>query len=169
MVPSRDRALRLRSLWQCWFLALLFHTDLGLMPLFHGLKVEIESQVAPAVVPMIFGAMLAYGLVPLAAVILSTYAETAAAPERRAWWRSWWRWGWWRRGHLGLSLVYTVTNAAHLVVDLVIPDSRTDQVVLMAVMLAIGLLINREALLWCRDRQGPMEQTLPIGQPEMGA
>ena len=68
-----------------------------------------------------------------------------------------------------MSLVYTVTNAAHLVVDLVIPDSRTDQVVLMAVMLAIGLLINREALLWCRDRQGPMEQTLPIGQPEMGA
>ena len=75
MVPSRDRALRLRSLWQCWFLALLFHTDLGLMPLFHGLKVEIESQVAPAAVPMIFGAMLAYGLVPLAAVILITYAK----------------------------------------------------------------------------------------------
>lgn len=105
---------------------------------------------------------------PLAAAILITYAETAAAPERRAWWRSWWRWSWWRRGHLGLSLVYTDTNAAHLVVDLVIADSRADQGVLMAVMLAIGLLINREAVLWCRDRQNPMGATLPCGEPERG-
>ena len=152
MVPSRDRALRLRNLWQCWFLALLFHTDLGLMPLFHGLPVEIASKVPPGSVAVIFQAMLAYGLVPLAAVILITYAETS--PEQEP------RWRWWRRGHLALSLVYTFTNAGHLVVDMVIPDSRTDQVVLMAVMLVIGLLINREALLWCRDHRGPNARPL---------
>lgn len=154
MVPSRDRALRLRSLWQCWFLALLFHTDLGLMPLFHGLKVEIESQVAAATVPMILQAMLAYGLVPLAALILITYAETAPQPVQR--------WFWWRRCHLYLSLVYTLTNASHLVADMVIADARVDQVVLMAVMLVIGLLINWEALHWHRERRDPNTQPLPL-------
>jgi hypothetical protein len=144
MVPARDRALRLRSLWQCWFLALLFHTDLGLMPLFHGLKVEIASQVAPASVARILQAMLAYGLVPLATMILMAYAETSAQPSQR--------WFWWRRCHLWLSLVYTLTNALHL--DMAIADARADQVVLMAAMLVIGLLINREAWLWCRHGKG---------------
>lgn len=55
MVPARDRALRLRSLWQCWFLALLFHTDLGLMPLFHGVPVEIASPLDPTAVVVVFG------------------------------------------------------------------------------------------------------------------
>ncbi len=174
MVPSRDRALRLRTLWQCWFLALLFHTDLGLMPLFHGLTVEIESQVARQAVAMIFWAMLAYGLVPLGALLLITYAETAAPDlpcRRRSRWRwQWqWQWQWWRRCHLGLSLFYTLTNGAHLVVDLVIPDSRGDQVALMAVMLVIGLMINREALLWCRDRPDQGSDGLPIGEPGLGA
>ena len=63
-------ALRLRTLWIAWFLAMLFHTDLGLMPLFHGLSPEIESHVDPAQLPAVFGAMLGYFLVPLAALVL---------------------------------------------------------------------------------------------------
>ncbi|MFM2158509.1 MAG: hypothetical protein RLZZ124_983, partial [Cyanobacteriota bacterium] len=33
MDPAAAAALRLHSLWLSWFLCLLFHTDLGLMPL----------------------------------------------------------------------------------------------------------------------------------------
>jgi hypothetical protein len=33
---------------------------------------------------------------------------------------------------------------------------------LMAVMLAIGVLINREALLWCRDRRFGVNLPLPV-------
>ena len=154
MVPARDRALRLRSLWQCWFLALLFHTDLGLMPLFHGLPVEIASQLDPAAVVVVFRVMLAYVLIPLASIILITYAETGLEPDPR--------WCWWRRCHLWLSLIYTFTNASHLLVDVLIPDARADQVVLMAVMLAIGVLINREALLWYRDRRLFTNLPLPV-------
>jgi hypothetical protein len=39
-----------------------------------------------------------------------------------------------------------------MVVDILIPDSRADQVLLMAVMVLIGLLINRESWGWCRHR-----------------
>ena len=132
-------ALRLRTLWIAWFLAMLFHTDLGLMPLFHGLSPEIESHVDPAQLPAVFGAMLGYFLVPLAALVLIAYAETSPSGWRR------WRWF-----HLGLGLLYSVTNIAHMVVDILIPDSRLDQVVLMGVMVLIGLLINLESWRWCR-------------------
>lgn len=141
MASARSCALRLRSLWLAWFLALLFHTDLGLMPLFHGLSPEIESHVDPAQLPLVFWAMLLYFLVPLAAYLLISYAATSSMGWRR------WRWF-----HLGLGLVYTLTNIAHLVADILIPDSRADQVLLMAVLVLIGLLINRESWLWCRAR-----------------
>jgi uncharacterized membrane protein YdjX (TVP38/TMEM64 family) len=120
----------------------LFHTDLGLMPLFHGLSPEIESQVDPQRLPLVFWAMLVYFLLPLLAFLAITYADGSAAPR-------WRRWRWFQ---LGLSVVYTVTNVAHLVVDILIPDSRADQVLLMGVMVLIGLLINRESWRWCQSR-----------------
>ena len=123
-----------------WFLALLFHTDLGLMPLFHGLSPAIASEVDPAHLPLVFWAMLLYFLVPLAAYLLIAYANGDPG---------WRRWRWFQ---FGLGIVYTATNGAHLVVDILIPDSRADQVLLMAVMVLIGLLINRESWLWCRAR-----------------
>ncbi|WP_254938193.1 hypothetical protein [Cyanobium sp. Morenito 9A2] len=137
-----DHALRLRSLWISWFLALLFHTDLGLMPLFHGQSVEIESHVASANLPTLFAAMLAYMLMPLAALVLIAYG--ASSPPGQKGWRRW------RALHFGLSLLYSLTNLGHLVADVLIPDARADQIVLMGVMVVIGLLINREAWLWWR-------------------
>jgi len=136
--PAAVRAQRLRGLWLAWFLCLLFHTDLGLMPLFHGLSPEIESQVPPERLPVVFWAMLLYFLLPLLALLLTTYVEPAG---RR------WRWL-----LFGLGVAYTITNIAHLVVDVLIPDSRGDQVLLMAVMVLIGGLINREGWRWCQAR-----------------
>jgi hypothetical protein len=140
-VSAQSHAQRLLVLWLAWFLALLFHTDLGLMPLFHGLSPEIESHVDPARLPVVFWAMLLYFLVPLGAVLLISYAATSNDHWRR------WRWF-----HLGLGIVYSITNIAHMVVDILIPDSRSDQVTLMGVMVLIGVLINLESWRWCRAR-----------------
>ncbi len=38
MAGAIDHGLRLRSLWIAWLLAMLFHVNLGLMPLFHGIS-----------------------------------------------------------------------------------------------------------------------------------
>ena len=166
MGPTIDYGLRLRSLWLGWLLALVFHVNLGLMTLFHGLSPQIESQVAPSQLPLVFGGMLAYFLVPLAAVVVIAYASssptspTSASPL--AWLRPW------QRFHLGLSVVYTVTNVGHLIADIVIPDSRPDQVALMLVMVVLGLLINREAWLWWRQqprRQQPNPRRPNRGNP----
>jgi hypothetical protein len=138
-----DHALRLRSLWFCYLLAMLFHVDLGLMPLFHGLSPEIESQVPEARLPLVFWGMLLYFLIPLFSILL--IAWSASDPEGQAHWRSW------RRLHFWISVLYTATNIPHLIADILVPDSRSDQVLLMVVLLAIGLLINREAWRWWRQ------------------
>jgi hypothetical protein len=39
---------------------------------------------------------------------------------------------------------------AHLIADIRIPDSRSDQVILMVMLTGVGVLINREAWLWWR-------------------
>ena len=140
---SIDHGLRLRSLWTAYLLAMLFHVDLGLMPLFHGLSPVIESQVPAARLGGLFGAMLLYFLIPLGSIVAIAWA--ASDPYRSG------RWLGWRRGHFWLSVLYTFTNIPHLIADIMVPDSRGDQVALMAVLVVIGLLINREAWAWWRQ------------------
>ena len=138
-----DHGLRLRSLWMCWFLAMLFHTQLGLMPLFHGISPAIESHVPAQQLPALYAGMLIYFLVPLAAYGLISWAASAPTWAQPGW-RSW------RRGHFWLSVVYTATNIPHLIADILIPDSRADQVALMVVLCLIGVLINLEGWRWWR-------------------
>lgn len=121
---------------------MLYHVELGLMPLFHGLKVEIDSHVAAERLPWLFWAMLVYFVLPLAAMLLVVHAVTAPG-------------GWsatrpWRAAQFWFSVIYSVTNGIHLLADVRIPDSRGDQVALMGVLTFIGLLINSEAWLWWR-------------------
>ena len=141
--PPIDHALRLRQLWLTYLLAMLFHVDLGLMPLFHGLSPEIESHVDPARLPLVYWGMLIYFLIPLCAILLIAYAASNPAAAGR--------WRWWRRGHFWISVVYTVTNVPHLIADIVVPDSRGDQVALMVLLLLLGLLINVEGWRWWRQ------------------
>lgn len=138
--PAVDRALRLRSLWIAWLLATLFHVELGLMPLFHGRSADIHSSLDDRWLPLLFDAMALYFVIPLMAVVLIAYDASGPRPRRR------WRWL-----HLGLSLIYTLTNIPHLLADLLVPDARVDQVGLMLVLLLLGLLINLEAWLWARQ------------------
>ncbi len=146
MLLPIDHALRLRQLWLTYLLAMLFHVDLGLMPLFHGLSPEIESHVALSRLPLVYWGMLIYFLIPLLAILLITWTGSDPATAGR--------WRWWRRAHFWLSIVYSVTNVPHLIADIVVPDSRGDQVALMVVLLVIGLLINVEGWRWWREPSG---------------
>ncbi|MDM7953941.1 MAG: hypothetical protein QUV07_12110 [Cyanobium sp. CZS 25K] len=85
MAGAIDHALRLRSLWLAWLLAMLFHGELRLMPLFHGISPEMESHVDASQLPLLFGTMLAYFLLPLAAFVLIAYA--ASDPDHPRRWR----------------------------------------------------------------------------------
>ena len=138
--PAIDHGLRLAALWAAWLLVMLYHVELGLMPLFHGLPVEIKSHVPPERLPRLFVAMLLYFLLPLAALLLVVQARSAPT--------SWAGSSVMRALQFWFSVLYSLTNGLHLIADIRIPDSRRDQVLLMIVLSAIGLLINVEAWLW---------------------
>jgi hypothetical protein len=142
MAGTIDHALRLRSLWITWLLAMLFHVDLGLMPLFHGISPEIHGHVDANRLPLLYAAMLIYFLLPLAAIVLIAYAASDPGHPRR--WRRW------RVCHFWMGILYTLTNIPHLAADILVPDARADQIALMAALVVIGLLINREAWFWWR-------------------
>jgi hypothetical protein len=144
-----DHALRLRSLWIAYLLAMLFHVQLGLMPLFHGLSVVIGNTVNPSRLTLVYWSMMGYFLLPLAALLMISWAASDGRGD--APWRPWRRWHFW------LSVIYSVTNLIHLIADIFIPDSRGDQVFLMALLLLIGLLINRQAWLWWHPRLAAMQ------------
>jgi hypothetical protein len=143
MHSTTNHAQRLITLWLAWLLAMLFHVDLGLMPLFHGQSPEIHSQVPLEALPLLFGLMLGYFLLPLLTIVLISYADSAA--DSRSRWRPL------RRLHFWLSVVYSFTNVLHLVADMYVPDGRLDQIVLMAVLTVLGLLINHEGWRWWRQ------------------
>ena len=56
MRSTTNHAQRLNTLWIAWLLAMLFHVDLALMPLFHGQSPEINSQVPLGALALLFGA-----------------------------------------------------------------------------------------------------------------
>jgi len=137
---SSSYAIRLAGLWIAWLLVMLFHVELGLMPLFHGLSVAIQSEVPAKRVSQLFLAMLFYFLIPVFAMLIAVHAIAdpggwSASPA-------------WRAGQFWLSLIYSITNVIHLVADIQIPDSRGDQVILMAILTFIGLLINQQSWAW---------------------
>ena len=140
MRSTTNHAQRLISLWIAWLLAMLFHVDLGLMPLFHAQSPEINSQVPLGALPLLFGAMLGYFLLPLLAIVLISFADSAIDPRIR--------WRLMRRLHFWLSVVYSITNILHLLADILVPDARPDQIVLMAAMTLLGLFINIESWHW---------------------
>ena len=143
MTARIRHAQRLIALWIAWLLAMLFHVDLGLMPLFHGQSPEIHGHVPDSQLPLLFGAMLGYFLLPLIAIVLIAYADSAATPATA--WRPW------RRVHFWFSVVYSVTNLPHLLADILVPDARLDQIVLMLALTVFGLLINVEGWRWWRQ------------------
>jgi hypothetical protein len=148
MTASLRHGLRLISLWIVWLLAMLFHVDLGLMPLFHGQSAEIHGQVPLQQLPLLFNAMLGYFLLPLFALVVTGYAITSPQPAR---WRPW------RRCQFWFSVVYALSNLPHLLADILIPDARADQIVLMGAMTLIGLLISWESWCWWRQPQAPLQ------------
>lgn len=121
------------TLWVVFLLGMLFHTQLGLMPIFHGLSVT-ESQTATSMsdISGIMWLMLSFFVLPMLAIIATLFTES-----RR-----------YRVIHFGLTVFYSVMNLAHLVADLLLPQVIWYQIALMVLLFLIGLLLNFVAFQW---------------------
>lgn len=132
---SNNYQEKIIALWIVFLLGILFHTLLGLMPLFHGLSV-IESQKATSInqISSIMWGMLGFFTLPMLAII-----ATAFTANRR-----------YRVIHFGFTILYSVLNLIHLILDLLLPQVIWYQIALMVLLFLIGLLLNLVAFQWMK-------------------
>lgn len=130
-----DYCQRIINLWIVFLLGMLFHTDLGLMPLFHDLSVaDFHGQTMADVAP-IFWLMLAFFLLPLWAIIVLSFTQSRKT----------------RQIHFGLTVIYSVLNLGHLIADLLLDEIVWYQIALMAFLFLLGLLLNVVAWRWLKS------------------
>ncbi|BBD60297.1 hypothetical protein NIES2109_30940 [Nostoc sp. HK-01] len=132
MLNYRERII---TIWTAFLLGLLFHTQLGLMPLFHGLSVA-ESQHASQMsdISVILWLMLGFFTLPILAIIATSFTESKR----------------YRVLHFALTVFYSVMNLLHLVADLFVQPILWYQITLMVILLLIGLLLNLVSFEWMK-------------------
>jgi hypothetical protein len=123
-------------LWIVFLLGTLFHTHLGLMPLFHNLSVaDSHAKDIAEITPILWG-MLGFFVLPMVAIVTTLFTESKH----------------YRTIHFGLTVVFTILNIFHLLADLLVSPVLWYQVFLMMILLIIGLLINLVSFQWMRER-----------------
>jgi hypothetical protein len=124
-------------LWAVFLLGTLFHTQLGLMPLFHGINIATNTPVAKNIAEIagILWGMLAFFAIPMLAIV-----ATAFITSKR-----------YKIFHFGLTIVYSVLNFLHVIFDLMVKPIVWSQVTLMVILFFIGLLLNFVAWQWMKE------------------
>ncbi|MDJ0795885.1 MAG: hypothetical protein QNJ51_03470 [Calothrix sp. MO_167.B12] len=132
MVNYREKII---ALWTVFLLGTLFHVQLGLMPLFHGLTVA-ESQPAQNLgdIAGMMWLMLAFFVVPMFAIVAAAFTDAKG----------------YRVIHFVVTLVYSVLNLLHLILDLFVQPLLWYQIALMVLLFIFGLLLNVVAYQWMR-------------------
>lgn len=113
---------QITALWTAFLLVLLFHTDLGLMPLFHGQSVAYSHDTND--ISWILWSMLAFFVPPLLAIVLPTFTDSKC----------------YRTGHFWLTVIYSFFNLSHLIADLLVTPIAWYQIALMTILVLIGAL-----------------------------
>lgn len=126
---------RIIALWTVFLLGTLFHTQLALMPLFHGLSV-IESQKATNIndISGIMWLMLGFFVLPMLGIIVTAFTDSKR----------------YRIIHFGLTIFYSIMNLLHVILDLFVQPVLWYQIALMVLLFFVGLLLNMTAFKWMR-------------------
>jgi hypothetical protein len=122
------------ALWVAFLLALLFHTDLGLMPLFHGQSVTHSQDIKD--ISWILWLMLLFFLLPLWGIILPTFTHSKK----------------YRTFHFWLTVLYSFLNFSHLIADLLVKPIAWYQIALMTNLCLVGFLLNIVSYRWMIQR-----------------
>jgi hypothetical protein len=135
-------------LWIVFLLGLLFHTQLGLMPLFHGLSVADSQARDMAEIAPILWAMLGFFVLPMVAIVATLFTDSKR----------------YRTIHFGFTVLYTVSNFFHLLADLTVTPVLWYQVFLMMILAIVGLLINLVSFQWMREPSNNREWRKQVSQ-----
>ncbi|MEI6381966.1 MAG: hypothetical protein WCO81_13990 [Cyanobacteriota bacterium ELA615] len=123
---------KITSMWISFLLGSLFHTELGLMPLFHNLKVE-QSEVQGNL-DAVFGFMLFFFTIPMLLIIFPSFIQNRN----------------YRRWQFGLTIAYSLMNFGHLIADIIV-RAPWYQLILMLLLFLIGLTLNLVSFQWLKS------------------
>jgi hypothetical protein len=144
VVNYRERII---AIWTAFLLGTLFHTQLNLIPLFHGLPV-VESQPATSIndISGIMWLMLGFFVLPMLAIIATAFTDSKR----------------YRIIHFGLTIFYSIMNLLHVILDLFVQPLLWYQIALMVLLFFVGLLLNITAYQWMRlqNRANKSQQQL---------
>ena len=143
MVKLIQYQIKLIALWSAFLLALLFHTQLALMPLFHGLSIASSHTHEHLPLNNIFWLMLVFFLVPLFMIAVSPFL--------------YFRKGQWF--NFGITVLYSLLNIAHLGLDIVV-KAPSYQLFLMGVICLIGGALNGVTYSWIQQHSGARDKML---------
>lgn len=139
--------LKLIALWTAFLLGLLFHTQLALMPLFHGVTVAPSHTHESLPLSFIFWMMLLFYAIPLFLIVMTPF------------------WGQ-RIGHsrglavnFGITLVYSLLNLIHFGMDVVV-GAPSYQLVLMLILVGIGGVLNVVTFQWMKLHSKPTNRVM---------
>jgi hypothetical protein len=142
---SAHRQLQIVALWTVFLLGTLFHTQLGLMPLFHGSDVtQAHLHDSSETISTVLWLMLAFFTLPMLAI-----AATAFFDSQR-----------YRATHFVVTVFYSILNFLHLFLDLQIQPIAWYQIALMAFLFVLGLVLNIVGYLWLKELKGYSERSL---------
>lgn len=127
-----DDRQKIITLWTAFLLGMLFHTQLALMPWFQGLAYSHTHDYLQL-------ANLFWLMLGVFGIAMAAFIATAFVKGQR-----------YKTLHFGLTLIYTIINISHLVLDLIV-RVPSYQLCLMGYLLFIGLLLNVVAFHWFRS------------------
>jgi len=136
-----DYQVKIIALWTVFLLGTIFHTQLALIPLFHGFDVAIvahqhsteSSQNIAEIAPLLWG-MLGFFTIPMLAIVTTVFNQSQR----------------YRVFHFWLTIVYTILNFLHVVLDLFVEPLFWYQIVLMTLLFGFGIVLNLISYQWMR-------------------
>ena len=133
---------KIMALWTVFLLGTLFHTQLALMPIFHGIDPAImahhhqEPATMAEITPILWG-MLLFFMLPMVVIVATAFYEFKS----------------YRVFHVGLTLFYTILNLLHVIADLLVTPIAWYQIALMVLLFAIGILLNIVSYQWVINKK----------------
>ena len=131
--------MKLVALWAAFLLGLLFHTQLALMPLFHGETVADSHTHEAFPLSVIFWMMFLFFVIPLLIIALTPFLRHHRGNQL----------------NFGLTVVYSILNISHFGFDIAV-GVPSYQLALMAILVGIGGALNLVTFNWMRRHSLPL-------------
>ncbi len=126
--------IKVITLWAIFLFGMIFHTQLGLIPLFYGEDIVMPHthHFAPH---LDLWLMLGFYAIPILAIIFVLFKDTRP----------------WRLAHFLLTMSYSVLNVAHIAADLAVSPVQWYQIALITLVFGNGILLNFVAYQWLQQ------------------